>query len=173
MSAVKGLTAKGVPALPSFLLILRGVVLFLSVAILAASGVAISVWAGYDSYYFGYGYYTSGPPGFMIFVVCATYLTHSYGKSAQLNGLQNILTLGVVGGTLAVEKFAPQMYFRLAVVIAYTLNIIFMLSAWSWCASNASSWLAIAVGSRSVSSSPIKKYGGSLAAAAALGALTW
>lgn len=69
-----GLTAKGVPPQPKWLLIIKAVIVFLSVVILALSAYAISLTGGY-----GY-YYGSGAAGFMIFIVSLTPLVRRKGR---------------------------------------------------------------------------------------------
>lgn len=62
--ATRGLTAKGVPPQPSWLLILKGVIIVLSLIILALAAYAISVVGSFYSYYYG-----TGAAGYMIFIV--------------------------------------------------------------------------------------------------------
>jgi hypothetical protein len=153
--STKGLTAKGVPPLPSLVIILRFIILAISFGVLVASAYALSLFGGYGIYFVGY----SGPPGFMIFIT--------------------IKTMIILGATIAVERFAPQIYFRLAVIIAYILNVIFWLSGWAWSASVAALFLATSCSSylgTSYCSSPDSysvKFGASMAAAAGLGAIAW
>jgi hypothetical protein len=65
--AMSGLNAKGVPPQPAFLRIIKVVIIFLSVVILALAAYAISIFGGY------YGYYGSaGVAGLLIFVVSFT-----------------------------------------------------------------------------------------------------
>ena len=63
MSATRGLTGKGVPPQPTWLVIIKGVIIVLSLIILGLAAYAISLTGGYT------GYYGSGAPGFMIFIV--------------------------------------------------------------------------------------------------------
>jgi hypothetical protein len=49
------------------MLIIKGVIVFFSLVILALAAYAISLTGGYGGYY----YYGSGAPGFMIFIVSA------------------------------------------------------------------------------------------------------
>jgi hypothetical protein len=85
----------------------------------------------------------------------------------------------ILGATIAVEKFAPHLYFRLAIIIAYLLNIVFWLSGWAWSASIAALYLTTTCSSylgSSYCSAPSSfevKFGASMAAAAGLGALAW
>lgn len=74
----------------------------------------------------------------------------------------------VFGATIAFERFAPQLFFRIFLLVAYALGIVFWLSAWAWAASNAAFWLSY--------SGVFHYYGGqagALAACAGLGALVW
>jgi hypothetical protein len=153
--STRGLTARGVPPLPFLVTILRFVILGLSFGVLVASAYALSLFGGYGIYFAGY----TGPPGFMIFVT--------------------IKTMIILGATIAVERFAPQIYFRLAVIIAYILSVIFWLSGWAWSASVAALFLATTCTSylgSSYCSGPGSydvKFGASMAAAAGLGAIAW
>jgi hypothetical protein len=83
---------------------------------------------------------------------------------------------------------AQHYFFRIILLIAYIISIIFWLSAWAWSASVASVWLAYS-GDFSSSNchydnnfnlvcdntgdNPWKRYGASLAACAGIGALIW
>ncbi|KAH6996581.1 hypothetical protein BKA56DRAFT_666786 [Ilyonectria sp. MPI-CAGE-AT-0026] len=147
-TGTQGLTATGVPALPFFLTIIRGVILALSLGALIAAAYNLSLFGGYSSYLSGY----SGPAGFIIFDAIFTFL--------------------IVGGMLASEFFAPQLYIRIAFICALILDAIFWLSAWAWAASVASSFYSYYDGYYG-SSHTLDAYGGSLAACAALGAFTW
>lgn len=61
-SGFNGLTAKGVPALPKWLLFLRIGIIVLSLGVLIAAAYNLSVYGGYLAGY-------SGPAGFLIFDV--------------------------------------------------------------------------------------------------------
>ena len=74
---------------------------------------------------------------------------------------------------LASEFFAPQLYLRLAFIGALVLDAIFWLSAWAWAASVASSWLGYYDDWGFGHDTSLNRYGSSMAAAAALGAVTW
>ncbi|KAJ5007479.1 hypothetical protein K4K48_013051 [Colletotrichum sp. SAR 10_66] len=97
---IRGLMGKGVPPTPTFFSILRVAVMVLSLAVLAACAYNLSLLGGQASY--------AGPPGFMLFV--------------------SLFTLIILGGAMALERFAPQFYFRLALLIAYGVNVLFWLS---------------------------------------------
>ncbi|CAM1511183.1 Fc.00g086960.m01.CDS01 [Cosmosporella sp. VM-42] len=146
-----GLTAKGVPALPVWLLFVRIAIIVLSLGVLIASAYNLSLFGGYatSSYLSGY----TGPPGFLIFDAIFTWI--------------------ILGCMLVSEFFAPQLYFRLAFVGALILDAIFWLSAWAWAASVASDWISYYNNWGFGSDSGLDKYGSSMAAAAALGAFTW
>ncbi|TEA19478.1 hypothetical protein C8034_v009668 [Colletotrichum sidae] len=145
---IRGLMGRGVPPTPTFFSILRVAVMVLSLAVLAACAYNLSLLGGYSGSY-------TGPPGFMLFVA--------------------LFTLVVLGGASAMERFAPHLYFRLALLIAYGTNVLFWLSGWAWSASIA----ALFLGDTCISgicfgpTTEEKKYGGSMAAAAAVGALNW
>jgi hypothetical protein len=85
----------------------------------------------------------------------------------------------ILGGVLAIEHFAAHIYYRLAVIIAYVLNIVFWLSGWAWCASIAATFLATTCTSGVFTnycyapSGAGLKFGSAMAAAAALGAISW
>lgn len=157
---MSGLTAKGVPPQPAFLRILKFVIIFLSVIVLALAAYAISVFSGY------YGYYgSSGVAGLLIFAVIKTWI--------------------IFGVALFLEFRAQHFFFRILLLIAYVISIIFWLSAWAWSASAASLWLSYA-GDFDCSydsnfnyvcdqngSNPWKREGAALAACAGLGALIW
>lgn len=64
-SGTQGLTAKGVPALPAWLLYIRIAIIVLALGVLIAAAYNLSLFGGYGSYLSGY----SGPPGFLIFDV--------------------------------------------------------------------------------------------------------
>ncbi|KAF6832785.1 hypothetical protein CMUS01_06800 [Colletotrichum musicola] len=147
-SSIRGLMGKGVPPTPTFFSILRFAVLVLSLAVLAACAYNLSLLGGYSGSY-------TGPPGFMLFVA--------------------IFTLVVLGGAMALERFAPHLYFRIALLIAYGTNVLFWLSGWAWSASIAALFLGDAcIGSTCFGpTTEEKKYGGSMAAAAAVGAVNW
>lgn len=84
----------------------------------------------------------------------------------------------VVGGFLAIQRFNPSIYYRIAFIASYALLIIFVLSAWAWSASAAGPFLdyADAWGGWGVSSSYANSWkglGAGLAVGAALGAIVW
>jgi hypothetical protein len=70
----------------------------------------------------------------------------------------------ILGAIIAIERIAPGIYFRLGIILAYILVIIFWLVGWAWCASIAGVFLAYRVHAG---------FGGSMAAAAGLGAVNW
>lgn len=80
-----------------------------------------------------------------------------------------------MGGALALEIWAPHMFYRIIALVAYILSIIFWLSAWAWAASTAAFWLSsYCYGGYCVSLTGYDKSEGSaLAACAGLGALAW
>ncbi|KAE9580506.1 hypothetical protein CGCF415_v000641 [Colletotrichum fructicola] len=144
---IRGLMGKGVPPTPTFFSILRVAVMVLSLAVLAACAYNLSLLGGQASY--------AGPPGFMLFV--------------------SLFTLIILGGAMALERFAPQFYFRLALLIAYGVNVLFWLSGWAWSASIASLFLGnTCIGSTCFGPTTEEtRYGASMAAAAGVGAVNW
>lgn len=158
--AVNGIMGKGVPAgLPPFLLYIRIAIIFLSVIVLALAAWAIAVFGSVTGYYVG----SNGVSGLLIFAVIKTWLI--YG----------ILTF--------VELRAQHMYYRIIAIIAYTISIIFWLSAWAWSASVAGLWLSAGNDfgyyddvDESYYDSYVKAWkneGAALAACAGLGAVIW
>lgn len=73
---------------------------------------------------------------------------------------------------LALERFAPNAFYRLLALIAYGLSIIFWLSGWTWCASWAAGYLSLTSPTLN-SDNYYARVGGALAACAGLGAITW
>ncbi|KAI8238219.1 hypothetical protein K4K55_003006 [Colletotrichum sp. SAR 10_96] len=144
---IRGLMGKGVPPTPTFFSILRVAVMVLSLAVLAACAYNLSLLGGQASY--------AGPPGFMLFV--------------------SLFTLLILGGAMALERFAPQFYFRLALLIVYGVNVLFWLSGWAWSASIASLFLGnTCIGSTCFGPTTEEtRYGASMAAAAGVGAVNW
>ncbi|KAI8176515.1 hypothetical protein K4K51_006404 [Colletotrichum sp. SAR 10_75] len=144
---IRGLMGKGVPPTPTFFSILRVAVMVLSLAVLAACAYNLSLLGGQASY--------AGPPGFMLFV--------------------SLFTLIILGGAMALERFAPQFYFRLALLIVYGVNVLFWLSGWAWSASIASLFLGnTCIGSTCFGPTTEEtRYGASMAAAAGVGAVNW
>lgn len=81
----------------------------------------------------------------------------------------------VYGGAAALEIKFPQYFYRIGALVGYILTVIFWLSGWAWSADAASAWLRVA--SHYVAWGSFykdhKAVGGSFAACAALGAVTW
>ncbi|RYO75157.1 hypothetical protein DL766_005210 [Monosporascus sp. MC13-8B] len=138
----KGLAVKGPPQLPRWILYTKGATILLSVLILALAAYALSVHGGYSYYY------SSGAPGFLIFLA--------------------IYSLIVYGGSTVVEIWYAQSYYRVVVLVAYVLAVIFWLSAWAWAASWGSFILAYAN-----YYGPYQRYGSVVAACAGLSAIVW
>jgi hypothetical protein len=82
---------------------------------------------------------------------------------------QTIWTFIVYGGGVAIEHFAPHLFYRIAFLIGYIFSVIFWLSGWAWAASSAAFWLAFTFGY----SNPGTQEGSALAACAGLGAVVW
>ncbi|KAI1177616.1 hypothetical protein F4777DRAFT_541744 [Nemania sp. FL0916] len=144
--ATRGLAARRVPVLPKFFIYVVGLIILLSLAVLALAAYAQSLSGNY--------YYESGIPVFLLFV--------------------SIWTLLVYGGILAVERFAPQFYYRIGFLIGQLLSIIFWLTGWAW----AASWAAYILSFDNYSSSDDirgawKAFGQTTAACAGIGAIVW
>ncbi|CAJ2512294.1 Uu.00g053090.m01.CDS01 [Anthostomella pinea] len=107
--ALRGLIARGVPATPKFLIYVKGAIILLSIIILALAAYAISLYS--DGSY----QYSTGMPGFLIFLAILSRLV--YGISA------------------AIELKAPRFYYRIVVLVAYFLTTVFWLAGWAWAAS--------------------------------------
>jgi hypothetical protein len=175
----KGLIAVGVPVLPFWLLIVRGAAIVLSLGVLIASAYYLSINRDFGGYV---APIVSGPPGFLIFDV--------------------IFTWGILGTMIAFEFFLQKFYYRIVFFVLLILDVIFWLAAWAWSAERAAWYFGGSTVYSSVwrkrdvvddilsdydfgdlgdltNGSPYSpdystnKWGVSLAAATALGALTW
>ncbi|KAJ4270513.1 hypothetical protein NW762_002200 [Fusarium torreyae] len=147
-TSTQGLTATGVPRMPLWLTILRAAALLLSLGVLIAAAYHISLLGNWAHYYAG-----SGPASFLIFDAIFTFL--------------------VLGSMLAAEFFAPQLYIRLLFFGALVLAAIFWLSAWAWAAAWASDFYSVYHSYGFGRAKELDAWGASLAAGAALGAVTW
>ncbi|TQN71409.1 hypothetical protein CSHISOI_03951, partial [Colletotrichum shisoi] len=145
---IRGLMGKGVPPTPALFSVVRVATLVLSLAVLAACAYCLSLLGAYSSSY-------TGPPGFMLFV--------------------SLFTVVVLGGAMAAERFAAHLYLRVVVLVGYAATCLFWLSGWAWSASIA----ALFLGNTCIQSTCFgptteeKRYGGSMAGAAAVGAINW
>lgn len=76
---------------------------------------------------------------------------------------------------MILERFAAHFYFRIAVLIGYGTNCLFWLSGWAWSASIAALFLGdtCVQGTCFGPTTEEKRYGGSMAGAAAVGAVNW
>lgn len=148
--STRGLLAKGVPPQAQWLLFVKIAILVLSLVVLALAAYSISLFGSYYGLVGG-----AGVGGFLIFVTIKTFI--------------------VIGGATAIEIWAPHIFYRIIALIAYSLSIIFWLSAWAWAASTASIWLTsyCIFGTCSSPSGYAKNEGGALAGCAALGAVIW
>ena len=73
---------------------------------------------------------------------------------------------------MLVSEFLFQaIYFRIVFILAILLDIIFWLAAWAWAASVAAD--ALDYNDLFGVSTELEKYGRSMAAGAALGAINW
>ncbi|KAK0373287.1 hypothetical protein CLIM01_09368 [Colletotrichum limetticola] len=163
---IRGLMGKGAPPTPALFSIVRVAVLVLSLAVLAACAYCLSLLGAYSSSY-------TGPPGFMLFVVrlIRAFSPFGYPSSAPTS----LFTLLVLGGAMILERFAAHLYFRIAVLIGYGTNCLFWLSGWAWSASIAALFLGdtCVQGTCFGPTTEEKRYGGSMAGAAAVGAVNW
>ncbi|KAI1168822.1 hypothetical protein F5B18DRAFT_199356 [Nemania serpens] len=145
MSA-RGLVARGVPALPKAFAYVVGLIILLSIIILALAAYAESLSGNY--------YYDSGIPGFLLFI--------------------SVWTWFVYGGTLAIGRYAPRIYYRICVLVGQLLSTVFWIIGWAW----AASWAAYVLsfdnyGSYDSIRGAWKAYGQTMAACAGIGALVW
>ncbi|WDK17251.1 hypothetical protein CGRA01v4_08534 [Colletotrichum graminicola] len=145
---IRGLTGKGVPPTPSLFAIARVATLVLSLAVLAASAFCLSLLGIYSGSF-------TGPPGFMLFVA--------------------LFTIVVLGGAIAIERFAAHLYFRIVMLVGYGLTCLFWLAGWAWSASIAKLFLGDTCIGRTCFGPTTEemRYGGSMAGAAAVGAINW
>ncbi|KLU85123.1 hypothetical protein MAPG_04154 [Magnaporthiopsis poae ATCC 64411] len=179
-----GLLTKGPPVEPKWVFIIRIVIIFLSLLVLALGAWSMHVHVtpydkivgasstttgcrsslcrrSLEARQYGYSlYYTSvtAAPSMMIF-----------------SAIWSLLTFGV---TLGVEKAAPQAFFRICVFIAYILAAIFMLSGWAYMASAAAAYAPLADLYRQARvTGPVDSYltqlVASTAACAGIGAVLW
>ncbi|KAI0101634.1 hypothetical protein GGR51DRAFT_324835 [Nemania sp. FL0031] len=102
----RGLFARGVPPLPKLFIYIEGLIILLSIIILALAGYAQSLSGNY--------YYESGVPAFLLFV--------------------SIWSLLVYGGMIVIEIYTPQFYHRIGVLVGQLLSVIFWISGWAWSA---------------------------------------
>jgi len=145
---MSGLTQKGVPATqPRFLFFIKIAILVLSLIILALAAYSISLFSSFI------GYYGSGAGGLLIFVAIKTFI--------------------VYGGVTAIEIYAPHLFYRILVLVAYIFSLIFWLSAWAWAASSAAAYLSLFDGVDDGYYNGFRNEGGALAGCAALGAIVW
>jgi hypothetical protein len=142
-----GLTAPGVPPLPKWLLYVKIAIVVLSVIILALAAYALSLYGGFGIYY-----YSSGAPGFLIFLAIYTWI--------------------VFGAYTVIELKAQQFYFRIGALSAYVIGVIFWLTGWSWSAS----WAAQLSGFTDLFGDTLDvfdTFAAVMGACAGLGALVW
>ncbi|EGS21898.1 uncharacterized protein CTHT_0037710 [Thermochaetoides thermophila DSM 1495] len=134
----RGLIETGVPPQPQWILYVKAAIIFLATIVFALGAYGCSL-----------GYLASGGvAGMDIFIAIWTYI--------------------VYGGTLAVEHYRPDMFYRIVALIGYILATIFWLSAWAWSANVAALWLDL-----SWKGTDAHNLGGAMAGAAATGAINW
>jgi hypothetical protein len=143
MANFKGLLAKGPPETPIFVLFLRIAALVLTLAVFVAACYNASL------------------------LDQIVLLTQDEAGPAGLGIFTCIWTWGVVGTEIAFTMKLPHLYMRIVFVILDVLTLIFWLSTWAVAASVASDAL------EDRASTIAKKYGGSAAAIAGLGAIVW
>ncbi|KAH7261484.1 uncharacterized protein BKA55DRAFT_561458 [Fusarium redolens] len=147
-TSTHGLTVTGVPKMPFWFTILRGAAIVLSLGVLITAAYHLSLLGSWAQYYGG-----SGPAGFLIFDAIFTWL--------------------VLGSMLASEYFAPHLYMRLLFFGSLVLTAIFWLSAWAWAASWAADFYRVYDDYGLGRANGLDAWGATLAAGAALGAVTW
>ncbi|EYB30068.1 hypothetical protein FG05_05324 [Fusarium graminearum] len=143
-----GLTAKGVPKMPMWLTIVRGVTIAMSLGALIAAAYNISLISSWARYYGG-----SGPAGLIIFSAIFTWI--------------------ILGCMLAAEFFAPQLYIRYIFFGTLVISSILWLAAWTWAAAWTADFYHLYNSYYISRVSELDAWGGSMAAAVALGAVTW
>ncbi|KAI1114320.1 hypothetical protein F5Y14DRAFT_172759 [Nemania sp. NC0429] len=145
MSA-RGLVVRGVPPLPKAFVYVVGLIMLLSIIILALAAYAKSLSGDY--------YYDSAIPGFLLFV--------------------SVWTWFIYGGMLALGRYAPRLYYRLGVLVGQLLSTVFWIVGWAWAASWAAYVLSFDnYGSYDNIRGAWKAYGQTTAACAGIGALVW
>ena len=141
-----GLVAIGPPPMRPWLVYMRYAILALSLVCLALAAWGLSLWSNTFIY---------GNPGGLVVFVC-------------------VWSFIVYGGAIAVELFAPHLFYRVAFLIGYIFSVIFWLSGWSWSASVASAFLGVYTFSTSSSYyDPWRQFGSAMAGCAGIGALVW
>jgi len=148
-----GLLARGPPPSPAWVTYIKYAILGLSVVCLAMGAWATSIFGGASGVIL-----SAGAGGLVIFVTIFTFI--------------------VYGGGLALEKFQPNNYFRIGLLIGYIFSVIFWLSGWAWSASLAGLWLSYTdtyrgFGIEDDYYAPIRNLGAALAVCAGLGAVVW
>ncbi|KAI1733613.1 hypothetical protein F4680DRAFT_441033 [Xylaria scruposa] len=138
--------ARGAPMCPKFFVYVVGLIILLSIAVLALAAYAESLSGNY--------YYESDVPCFLLFV--------------------SIWTLLIYGGTLVIERCVPQFYYRIVFIIGQLLSVIFWITAWAWAASWASYTLSFDnYSSYDKIRGAWMTYGKTIAACAGIGAGVW
>jgi len=136
---MSGLTTTGVPeSQPVWLLWVKFAIIGLSVVELALAAWAVSLCDGYAFCF------TSSVGGFEIFLVIKTWI--------------------IYGLILFAELQAQHMFYRLVIIIASAISIVFWLSGWAWAASWASATSVIGYPN---------SVNGAMAGCAAVGAIIW
>ncbi|OTB11831.1 hypothetical protein K445DRAFT_49518, partial [Daldinia sp. EC12] len=132
-----GLIARGAPTFPKFLTYTKVTLIILSVIILALASYVLYIQNSTLHYY-------SGVPEYLIFLTIFTWI--------------------VYGVPLAIEYKAPQFYYRMVVLAAFSLSSIFWLTGWAWCAY----WASYGISLKEWAT-----FGSIMGACAGLGALAW
>ncbi|KAI1759837.1 hypothetical protein GGR53DRAFT_118289 [Hypoxylon sp. FL1150] len=107
---ISGLFAHGPPPTPRFLLYIKGFIILLSVVTFALAIYTLNFESQSESY-------SPGVPAYLVFLAIFTWI--------------------IYGAPIAIQVFAPQLYFRVITLIASILSVIFWLVGWAW----STSWM--------------------------------
>ncbi|KAL7629129.1 hypothetical protein AAE478_000648 [Parahypoxylon ruwenzoriense] len=116
-----------------------------------------------------------GVPPFPKFILASGDIQLRLAKfDSFLTTTQVIFTWIVYGVPTIIELIAPRFYYRLAVLVAYTLSAIFWLTGWTWGASWASYMNSFSGDNDNRDNGGLwNTFGSVMGACAGLGALTW
>ncbi|KAI0385888.1 hypothetical protein F5Y04DRAFT_276410 [Hypomontagnella monticulosa] len=146
MAATLGLVGRGAPPFPKFMLYVKAALILLAIPILAL--------AAYAAFIADDTFSSSGVPGYLIFLAIFTWIAY--------------------GVPIIIEHVAPRLYYRLFVLTAYALGVIFWLTGWVWSASWASYALSLDNNDEASSNrGSWATFGSVMGACAGLGALAW
>ncbi|KAJ2895594.1 hypothetical protein MKZ38_006306 [Zalerion maritima] len=191
MAGLTAFTSKGAPqSSPMWRLYLRIAILVLAIIVLGLAAWAISLLDGNGGFEQEDSDSSGGGFGFPLSkrldlsdVLSGDYTTPPGKEPGGLLVYACVQILIVIGGTLAVEIFAPRMFYRLAVAIGYILTVIIALVGWAYMASSAKTWgdlkelvdeaPSLLGSSGSDVGNPVSKIHSAEAAAAGMGAFMW